>query len=253
MRMSFRPSFSSRLLLLLLPVLAFSLGLAGFLIFSNFRTTYENLVRGRLTAAGSEIRSAVEVPVNLGLTLGDLSNLPSLIQRSLAADPTLAAIRVIDMHGMILAASDAGAPKRVSDAWLVALRRGEATEAKALADDKWVVAGLPVRAPYADFAGAIIVAIPKSAIQSDIATIRNRLLATFFISFLSISILLAVAVYWATSPLRRTLGRLEDSALAGAEGGRKSVTPSGEYAELETQYEEARKKIEDILGDRKGA
>jgi predicted MFS family arabinose efflux permease len=119
----------------LLLSLVFALGMALLLNYYKFSNTVSSLVRGNVAVAAQDIQESFRLSLSLGLDLSAIEGMPALLVRQSKIDPSIIVIRIGDMKGRGLYASDPSmATEAYPEAWTFA--------AKASKNGEWSIRNL---------------------------------------------------------------------------------------------------------------
>lgn len=111
------------LLIALALSLLFALGMASLLNYYKFGNTLAGLARANVAVAAQDVRESLALSLSVGMDLSALEGMPALLARQTHVDPSIVAIRMGDMQGRGLYASDPEAARQpLPGAWLQAAR-----------------------------------------------------------------------------------------------------------------------------------
>lgn len=137
-----------RLLGVAVLVCAFGAVMSVVLTRAKLQQGISQIVEARVLASGRELARSIERVQGLGLDLGELETLPTLLQRYRAADPLISDIEVFDPQGRVIASSlDAAMGQPVAAAIRHAAEHAT-TDSWAAGGDHGRVAGVTLRTGY---------------------------------------------------------------------------------------------------------
>lgn len=111
------------LLIALLLSLLFALGMALLLNYYKFSNTVSGLVRSNVAVAAQDIQENFRLSLSVGMGLSEIEGMPALLARQAKVDPSIIVIRIGDMKGKGLYASDPLLATEIyPEAWLLAAR-----------------------------------------------------------------------------------------------------------------------------------
>lgn len=111
------------LFIALLLSLVFALGMALLLNYYKFSNTVSGLVRDNVAVAAQDIQENFGLSLSVGMDLSAMEGMPALLARQSKVDPSIIAIRIGDMHGRGVYASDpALASANYPEAWQIAAK-----------------------------------------------------------------------------------------------------------------------------------
>ena len=113
-----------RMIVVAMVICLFAVGMATFLNYFKYRTTADQIVKGRLVVIGRSIENSIQASLAVGLSFADLDTLPALMERERATDDVLLGIKVFDTSGKPLYSTDPlRALRKVPNPWIEAARR----------------------------------------------------------------------------------------------------------------------------------
>lgn len=198
-----------------LAVLAFALGLYGFLNNAKFRSELTKLQQSRFEILALDLRDSVEQGLRLGLSLDQLENVQALLDRTRARYVEVAAIVVFDEFGDVLYRSG-GVDSALPTAWLSALEHDGGASPSAVERDDLRGVLLPVLNSFERRVGGVALLYPKALAGAVIAetTARQSKMALMALAAAGVTCLLLslVLLRFVSSRFRhmeRVLGSIE--------------------------------------------
>ncbi|MFM9886457.1 MAG: hypothetical protein ACKVQT_25810 [Burkholderiales bacterium] len=112
-----------RMIVVAVVVCLFAVGMATFLNYFKYRSTADQIVKGRLVVTGRSIENSIQASLAVGLSFADLDTLPALMERERATDDVILGIKVFDTSGRPLYGTDPlRALRTVPNVWIEAAR-----------------------------------------------------------------------------------------------------------------------------------
>jgi hypothetical protein len=122
-------STRTRMIVLGVVVCLFAVSMATFLNYFKYRSTADRIVKGRLVVIGKSIENSIQSSLAVGLSFADLETLPGLMERERTTDELILGIKVFDVTGKPLYATDRlRAQRPVPTSWIEAARRAGDTD-----------------------------------------------------------------------------------------------------------------------------
>ncbi|MCF3935669.1 hypothetical protein L1787_19940 [Acuticoccus sp. M5D2P5] len=185
------------LLLVLLPLIAASLLLGGYLNYASVRNTYLEMVGHRMETVARRIASDAQMALSMGLPLAGQDALERALVRESEADPDLASVDVVSSTGRILFSSDES-------------RRGiDDAPDRAIAERRTV----PIISAFETAEGTVVVRARRSAIDAALTRLEGTIGVAVGLALAIAALAVALVVLLAVRILyRRLTERGETSA-----------------------------------------
>jgi len=173
-------------------VCLFATGMATFLNYFKYKSTFGQIVQSRLLVIGYGIENSVQSSLGLGMSFTELGMLPSLMEREKAADRLITGIDVFSTSGSVLYSTE---PSRVGqpvpEHWLAAATRTKGREWHSAAERE-LVAGISLKNNFDLTVGYLALRYTREHVERGVARMGVRLLAIGGITFLCASLLAAL-------------------------------------------------------------
>jgi hypothetical protein len=134
-----------RFILVALVVSFFAVGMAAFLNYFKYKSTIGGIVKSRVLVIGRSIENSVQASLSLGMQFTELTTLPALMEREMAADKLIRGIDVFDDTGQVIYSTEAARlGQRVMRNWTESANRAKSTEWTSEAPDEYI-AGISLK------------------------------------------------------------------------------------------------------------
>lgn len=153
-------------------IIALSVGFIGFLNYFNYEKTYRHLIVSRVMVIGGDLRQAVEVGLNFGLSPKSNSQLDPALSAAKDSSEGLDFVVLIDQAGEWI--GGAGTAPRSHD-WRARLATIGKDASWQGGDQETYQVGLPFRNTFGVTVGAVVLGYNKRAMDQATASIRRRL------------------------------------------------------------------------------
>lgn len=201
-------------------VCLFATGMATFLNYYKYKSTFAQIVKSRLLVIGYGIENSVQTSLGLGMAFAELGTLPSLMEREKAADPLLTGIDVFDAAGKVLYSTDAARVGRPAPpAWIAAAggigAKGKEWQAQ---DTRELVAGIALKNSFNLTVGYLALRYTRDHIDRSVAKMGWQLLLIGVLAFACASAVAALILIAILRRYERDMRAIEDRIL-GRDGG----------------------------------
>jgi len=203
-------STRSRFIGVAILVCLFATGMATFLNYYKFKSTFAQIVKSRLLVIGYGIENSVQTSLGLGMSFSELGALPDLMEREKAADKLITGIDVFDAAGKTLYSTEAArvgkpAPARwVSSATNIKGREWQGEDA-----DEFV-AGIALKNNFDLTVGYLALRYTRDHVEANVAKMGWKLLMIGVITFLCASALAALVLIMVLRRYERDMQAIED-------------------------------------------
>ncbi|WP_157961605.1 hypothetical protein [Acuticoccus kandeliae] len=179
------------LLMVLLPLVAASLGLGGYLNYASVRNSYLEMVGERLETVAHRIAGDAQIALSMGMPLGGQDALERTLVRERDADSDLASVDVVSNTGLVLFSSD---PSRKGNQDVPDVSLAERRTAD-------------IVSPFETVDGTVVVRASREAIDGALNRLGRQILITVVIATIASALAVALVV---TVAVRTLYGRLMD-------------------------------------------
>ncbi len=175
-------------------VCLFAVGMATFLNYFKYRSTAEQIVKGRLVVIGKSIEDSIQASLAVGLSFADLNMLPQQLERELATDEMILGIKVFDTNGTPLYSTDRLREQRtVPKTWTEAARRAGGADWFVSAAVESVV-GIPIKNNFGLTVGYLAIRYANEPIDRAARAVANQLMLSAFAAFVAAALLASLAL-----------------------------------------------------------
>ncbi len=239
-----------RFILVALVVSFFAIGMAAFLNYFKYKSTFGEIVKERVLVVGRGVENAIQASLGVGLQFSELGTLPPLMQREIGADKLLAGMDVLDPSGQVIYSTDPARLKREAPAgWLAAAQRSKNTEWVS-EDGEELVAGISVKNNFDLTVGYLAMRYSRSYIDKAARGVGREIAVASLIAFGVIALVAPLALIVVIRRFERDLKVLE-TAVTHLEDGSPPPQPAGSafepaIASLRHSLGEARAELDDV-------
>ncbi len=220
-----RQQLSLRVAYQLLAVVLLSLALNAYLNYSNFDKTQRQLAESRILVSSGDVKRAITGAMDLGLGLGEISNLNQIIEAGLDAGKAsdISEISVLGVSGKLIASTSAvpGDWGSVTH-WPVEKQQREVI--RSLATDRFAI-GLPLVNSFSVQTGWLVVAYDGQAQLAGRDRMRKVVLRDFGIAALLAATLVLVGVVLLTRRFSQGLHEVIEAQLNPSNASTKTDEP----------------------------
>jgi len=215
-----------RFILVALAVGFFAVGMAAFLNYFKYKSTFGEIVKQRVLVLGRGVENAIQASLSVGMQFSELGTLTSFIEREKAADRLILAIDVFDPSGRVIYSTDPARVRReVPAAWLRAAERSKTTEWSAEESDEFI-AGISVKNQFDLTVGYLALRYSRDYMNRKSAEVGREILLAALSAFGLIALVAPLALVVVIRRFERDLLALE-SAVSHLEDGREPPAPVG--------------------------
>ncbi len=171
-------STRSRFIAVAVVVCLFATGMATFLNYYKYKGTLGKIVATRMLVIGLGIENTIQSSLALGLSFGELSTLPALLERERTADRLIAGIDVFDAAGKILYSSDAArVGARVPESWSTAAAAPDKDNEWHVEGKEHLIAGIALKNNFDLTVGFLCLRYSREYVDTNVDAMGLRLLA----------------------------------------------------------------------------
>ena len=211
-----------RFILVALVVGVFAIGMAAFLNYFKYKSTFASVVRERVLVIGRGIENSVQTSLSLGMQFNELSTLPTQISREMAADRIIRGIDLFDHTGQAIYSTDRGRVSRAVPAgWVQAADRSKTNEWNVEEPGEYV-AGISIKNSFNLTVGYLALRYSRDVVDAATAKAGREILVSSTLALIGIAILAPLALITVIRRFERDLAALEN-ATADLEDLDKSV------------------------------
>lgn len=219
-------STRSRFIGVAIIICLFATGMATFLNYYKYKSTFAQIVKSRLLVIGYGIENSVQTSLGLGLSFSELGALPGLMERERAADKLITGIDVFDAAGKTLYSTDPSrvnrpAPPRWLQAWTGAGPKSKEWQAENASE---FVAGISLKNNFDLTVGYLALRYTRDHVDGNVAKMGWRLLLIGVITFVCASALASLVLILVLRRYERDMQAIEDR-IAG-KGQAEAVPPA---------------------------
>jgi hypothetical protein len=197
-----------RFILVALAVSTFAIGMAAFLNYFKYKSTFGGVVRERVLVIGRGIETSVQTSLSLGMQFTELAALPTQIQREKASDRLIRAIDLFDHTGQAIYSTDRDrVGQRVPAAWVQAADRAKGNE-WSLEGSGDYVAGISLKNNFNLTVGYLALRYSRDAVDRATAQAGREILVSALLAFLGICIIAPLALILVIRRFERDLAAL---------------------------------------------
>lgn len=172
-------------------VCLFATGMATFLNYYKYKSTFAQIVKSRLLVIGYGIENSVQSSLGLGMSFAELGMLPSLMEREKAADRLITGIDVFSSGGQVLYSTEPGrVGKPVPEQWLAAATGAKGKEWQG-EEHRELVAGISLKNNFDLTVGYLALRYTRDHIESGVAKMGWHLLLIGALTFACAILLVA--------------------------------------------------------------
>ena len=242
-----------RFIMVALVVGVFAIGMAAFLNYFKYKSTFASVVRERVLVIGRGIENSVQTSLSLGMQFTELSALPTQISREMAADRIIRGIDLFDHTGQAIYSTDrARVAQGVPATWVQAADRSKTNEWN-LEEPGEYVAGISIKNNFNLTVGYLALRYSREVVDQSTATAGREILISSLFALLGIAVIAPLALTAFIRRFERDLAALEN-ATADLEDRDKSIPATLSafdvpVARLRASLREANTALDD-LGDK---
>jgi hypothetical protein len=214
-------STRSRFIAVALMVCLFATGMATFLNYYKYKSTLGQIVATRMLVIGLGIENSIQSSLALGLSFGELSTLPALMERERSADKLITGIDVFDAGGKVLYSTDAPRVGTiVPAAWAAAAAAPNKQNEWQVEEKDQLIAGIVLKNNFDLTVGYLGMRYAGDYVERNVAELGMHLLgigaAVFACAAAIISLLLTVFLHGYERDMRAIEARIDGTGDAAA-------------------------------------
>jgi hypothetical protein len=208
-----------RFIMVALVVGVFAIGMAAFLNYFKYKSTFGGVVRERVLVIGRGIENSVQTSLSLGMGFNDLSALPTQIDRERAADRIIRGIDLFDHTGQLLYSTDrARVGQNVPSEWMRVADRSKTNE-WSLEEPGRYVAGISIKNNFNLTVGYLVLRYDRDSVDRATAQAGREILISALLSFLALAVVAPLALIAVIRRFERDLLALENATIRIDEEG----------------------------------
>ena len=212
-----------RFIMVALVVGVFAVGMAAFLNYFKYKSTFASVVKERVLVIGRGIENSVQTSLSLGMQFSELSALPTYLSREMAADKIIRGIDLFDHTGQAIYSTDRNrVGKSVPPTWVQAADRSKTNE-WSLQEPGEFVAGISVKNNFNLTVGYLALRYSREVVDEATASAGREILFSSVLALVGIAILAPLALIAVIRRFERDLAALEQ-ATTDLEDTDKSTT-----------------------------
>jgi uncharacterized protein involved in exopolysaccharide biosynthesis len=198
-----------RFILVALVVSTFAIGMAAFLNYFKYKSTFGGVVRERVLVIGRGIENSVQTSLSLGMQFTELAALPTQISREQAADKIILGIDVFDHTGTAIYSTDRSRVGRgVPEGWVAAADRSKTNEWSLEEPDQYV-AGISVKNSFNLTVGYVALRYSRDTVDHATASAGREILFSSLMALVGIAVIAPLALIVVIRRFERDLSALE--------------------------------------------
>ena len=191
----------------LLVVLFTALTSTAVLAYFIYDRTLSGLVGSRFEFIAKDLKEQVESGLDLGLPLGELDNVKTLLRQHLSTDDALVALGIVNARGIVLVdTDDARVGERVPVEWLEAKDASTAKNPIVISKEQF---GVPLVTNYGKVVGALLLTVSHAHYAAKRLQTAQSLFELTLIIFLVGSVIGIFGILAISQPLVYVVMRLE--------------------------------------------
>lgn len=210
----------TRFIVVAVAVCLFAVGMATFLNYYKYKSTFGKIVESRLLVIGYGIDNSIQTSLGLGLSFNELGMLPSLLEREKAADELMTGIDIFGADGKLVYSSD---PARVGTTapqpWMEAAFQPNVREWHSGTENE-LVAGIALKNNFDLTVGYLALRYTREYVDREVARMGGELLIIGVVAFLAASLVASLALLVVLRRFERDM-----QAIGARIGGADSGTP----------------------------
>lgn len=215
-----------RFILVALAVGFFAIGMAAFLDYFKYKSTFSETVRSRVLVTGRSIENTVQASLSVGMQFTELGTLTDLLKRELASDQLTTGFDVFDHTGQVIYSTDSARVKReVPAAWLRVAEQSKGTEWNTEDGDE-LVAGITLKNNFDLTVGYLALRYSGDYVDKATGKVGREIAVASLIAFLIIAVITPFVLVLVIRRFERDLLVLE-SAVSHLEDGGGTPIPTG--------------------------
>jgi len=200
-----------RFIMVALVVGVFAVGMAAFLNYFKYKSTFSSVVRERVLVIGRGIENSVQTSLSLGMQFNELSTLPTQISREMAADKIIRGIDLFDHTGQSIYSTDRErVGKGVPRTWVQAADRSKTNEWN-LEEAGEYVAGISIKNSFNLTVGYLALRYSRDHVDGATATAGREILVSSTLALLGIAIIAPLALIAVIRRFELDLAALENA------------------------------------------
>lgn len=205
-------STRSRFIGVAILVCLFATGMATFLNYYKYKSTFAQIVKSRMLVIGYGIENSVRTSLGLGMAFAELGALPGLIEREKAADRLITGIDVFDARGKTLYSTEpARVGKPAPAEWVeAAIGIGEKGKEWQATDPGEFVAGISLKNNFDLTVGYLALRYTRDHVDSSVAKMGWHLLLIGVLTFVGASGLAALILITILRRYERDMQAIDD-------------------------------------------
>jgi len=212
-------STRSRFIWVAILVFLFATGMATFLNYYKYKSTFAQIVKSRLLVIGYGIENSVQTSLGLGMGFSELGALPDLMEREKAADKLITGIDVFDSAGKMLYSTDpARVGKAAPERW-VANATGIGAKGKEwqAEDEREFVAGISLKNNFDLTVGYLALRYTRDHVDANVEKMGWRLLLIGAVTFACASAFAALILMLILRRYERDMQAIGERIAGGGE------------------------------------
>ena len=239
-----------RFILVALAVSFFAIGMAAFLNYFKYKSTFSSIVRERMLVIGRGVENTVQSSLSIGMQFTELSALPTQLQREKATDRLIRGIDLFDHTGQAIYSTDRSrVGQRVPATWVQAADRSKTAE-WAVEDPEEHVAGISLKNNFNLTVGYLAVRYSRDDVQSATAQAGREILFSALFAFAGIALVAPLALIVVIRRFERDIAALESATSHLEERGAAPEASGSAFdtaiGDLRTSLGEANAALDDL-------
>ncbi len=221
-------SLPARVAVILVLILAATVGLTTVLAANKFKQGLGELLDARYRLVVSDIVATIDTSLDLGVDLADMQSLQPLLDRTIETDPTLLYVEVLDSEGIVLLSSDSsnvGLP--APQAWLSATRNAQEGAWQRSEGDA-VVLGQPIVASFGAVVGTVALGYSRAVSEHRVGEVTQSFMHIGAGAVVVFALVLVPVVIVLLRPERRALAEAERRIAAATRGEAPAAEAGGD-------------------------
>jgi hypothetical protein len=201
----------------------FAIGMAAFLNYFKYKSTFSGVVKERVLVIGRGIENSVQTSLSLGMQFTELSALPTQISREMAADRIIHGIDLFDHTGQAIYSTNRDrVGQHVPAAWVQAADRSKTNE-WSVEEPGEFVAGISIKNNFNLTVGYLGLRYSREVVDNATAKARREIVISALFALAGIALIAPLALIAVIRRFERDLTALEQ-ATTDLEDADKSVT-----------------------------
>jgi hypothetical protein len=214
-----------RFILVALAVGFFAIGMAAFLDYFKYKSTFGETVRSRVLVTGRNIENSVQASLSVGLQFSELGTLTDLMKRELESDTLTTGFDVFDHTGQVIYSTDPARVKReVPASWLKIAEVSKSTEWNTEEGEE-LVAGITLKNNFDLTVGYLALRYSADYVDKATAKVGREIAMASGLAFLAVVLIAPFVLIIVIRRFERDLLVLE-SAVSHLEDGGGAPIPT---------------------------